>query len=56
MQKALDNAKLKLVDLEDLEGKLDELNVKAIRLETKVDELKVKVERLKRSTLSSSRS
>lgn len=32
MQKALDHARLGLVDLESLQGKLDELNVEVVRL------------------------
>lgn len=39
----MDDTKLRLVDLEGLQGKLDKLNVKAVRLEIEVDKLKLKV-------------
>lgn len=47
MQKVLDDVRLKLADLECLQMKLDELNVKAVGLEVEVLELKLKVAKAK---------
>lgn len=47
VQKALEDAKLKLVEMESLQANLDKLNTKVIGLETEVDELKTKVSEVK---------
>lgn len=48
VQKSLDEARLRLTYLKCLQGKLDEYNVKAVRLETEVGELRLKVAEAKK--------
>lgn len=52
MHNALDNARLRLVDLESLQGKLDKFNMKVVGLEAKVDKLKLKVAEAKEVDIS----
>lgn len=47
VQKALKKTRHKLIDMEVLQGKLEELNAKAVRLEAEVNELKAKMAKSK---------
>lgn len=56
MQKALEEARLRLVEMEGLRKKLEGLNTRAIRLDTEVSELKVKMAKIRRLALLSLKS